>query len=989
MSEPSAQVVKAIQALYHSNDRKQQEEANNWLMAFATSAPAWGVSFALLEPTFSPEVQYFAANILLSKVRSECQSLTPEQRSQLIQTISGRLHQSEQAYSKVVTQRLCLVLAVAAVSSGTESTTQLLQQVLSGLASPNGEQMVAVYFQLLGSIAEETDMAERVRRQALVPALMPFIPRVLDTLSASLTASVSLASNGTLPVAQIETSRTALFALLKWFQMSNAGMGSTSALSSGKLAVSHPNTFRVLVQALALQDADAIRTMVEVWQALLQSEVSSGQTDEGMEQAAMHALAEGIVSQGTRMCSALESDETRLLMQIAVALIERDAELVAKGEHQMLQLCDILLQCVKSGERSTVEVSMEFFTHLNTVPVAERHPQLQESLFSRLLQLALKQAELPAGFTSWAEWGGDDDADSFHRFRDQILLDVLDSCFTIMKARYFHAIAAAIRVAGTWQCTEALLYSIRSIHISVKALVLSERLSDLSDASVIQSKQEINSFLRAIFGQLGDPSTRALFSSHPLVIQQASRLVGDYASWLAVHPASLNGLLQYVFQALLVPDAWTQAARAFRSLCSRCTKHLQDDAIVQGLVEGVKQVLPSIPFSPTEDNEADDERTAVVEGLARLIASLQNHVAIPLALSLASPLISSAQEVAASLDVSKSPELSAWLRLLSSEVRFLESESSAERNPAMALLESSWPLLGGVAAEERWCSSVDVVDALCMMYDRLLLATKVSALPFVPTLLPLLQGIFLKHSYASCLDTLAVVVEVFAPDSNEEMWKAISQTLGTMVQACLQRVQHGDISQHVDVLRALYDMCHKCLVFVPNLFVTSDTAFVSVLQVLPFTLRTPERDPLRSMLVFISYLFSPSAKAATRPEWHQLEDRGNWAIQTHGEALTGALLFASADSCPRHLLQTLAGALYAVVTHRAASHREEWIIRALQRADFPAATGAIGDNEKQLFCEVALRKPPLSKPRFQAMISDFASICRKECTVDALVAYQF
>eukprot|EP00958_Prasinococcus_capsulatus_P004187 scaffold388_cov380-Prasinococcus_capsulatus_cf.AAC.44 len=74
---------------------------------------------------------------------------------------------------------------------------------------------------------------------------------------------------------------------------------------------------------------------------------------------------------------------------------------------------------------------------------------------------------------------------------------------------------------------------------------------------------------------------------------------------------------------------------------------------------------------------------------------------------------------------------------------------------------------------------------------------------------------------------------------------------------------------------------------------------------------------------------------------------------------------------------------------RAASHREEWIIRALQRADFPAATGAIGDNEKQLFCEVALRKPPLSKPRFQAMISDFASICRKECTVDALVAYQF
>ena len=251
------------------------------------------------------------------------------------------------------------------------------------------------------------------------------------------------------------------------------------------------------------------------------------------------------------------------------------------------------------------------------------------------------------------------------------------------------------------QGTESILYSIRCVHISVKALLLSERASDLSNLVIVQSKQEINPFLKAMFSQISDPNTQPHFSSHPLVVQQTARMIGDYAAWLALHPQSLSGLLQYLFKALLVPAAWRQAANAFRNVCSRCTKHLQESSTVQSLVEGVKQTLPAIPFVPTLENAAEDERAAIVEGLARLIASLPNDAAIPLALSLTAPLIASAQEAAASIDKSKSPALSAWLRLLSSVVRFLESESTTERNPAMALLEASWPLLGGVGAEER------------------------------------------------------------------------------------------------------------------------------------------------------------------------------------------------------------------------------------------------------------------------------------------------
>lgn len=217
-----------------------------------------------------------------------------------------------------MSKRLCLVLAVAAVSTGPEASVQLLQQILSSLSATNSEQMIMMYFQLLGCIAEETDNAERVRRDALLGALAPFIPGVIAAATASL---APVCGSNSITSTAVETARTALFALLKWFQMSNANMGSPCALSAGQLALRHQSAFQVLIQALGMQDVEGLRVLVDVWNALLSSELSFGQVDENVEQAALRALAEGLIAQGTRMCSALDSDATRLLTQVAVALV--------------------------------------------------------------------------------------------------------------------------------------------------------------------------------------------------------------------------------------------------------------------------------------------------------------------------------------------------------------------------------------------------------------------------------------------------------------------------------------------------------------------------------------------------------------------------------------------------------------------------------------------------------------------------------------------
>lgn len=70
----------AINALYSNQDLAQ---ANAWLNAFSQTPAAWEACLQLLDPAERPEVTFFCANLLLSKVRSEWHKLSPEQASSM------------------------------------------------------------------------------------------------------------------------------------------------------------------------------------------------------------------------------------------------------------------------------------------------------------------------------------------------------------------------------------------------------------------------------------------------------------------------------------------------------------------------------------------------------------------------------------------------------------------------------------------------------------------------------------------------------------------------------------------------------------------------------------------------------------------------------------------------------------------------------------------------------------------------------------------
>lgn len=75
------QLLQALQALY-GTDSGQQAAANQWLQAYAASPAAWEGSAALLsQQAYPAELQFFGANMLLTKVRRDWGQLSEDQQS--------------------------------------------------------------------------------------------------------------------------------------------------------------------------------------------------------------------------------------------------------------------------------------------------------------------------------------------------------------------------------------------------------------------------------------------------------------------------------------------------------------------------------------------------------------------------------------------------------------------------------------------------------------------------------------------------------------------------------------------------------------------------------------------------------------------------------------------------------------------------------------------------------------------------------------------
>ena len=1104
-------VAAAIRQLYTPGAHAAAvNEANAYLTAFAETNAAWEVALTLLEPAANvpADVQFFAANTMHHKIKTAWSTLQPEATQHVLNTISQRLPVIAAAPGgAVVAQRLCLALSLAAASSGPHDVNGVCMHALTLAANGAKSSTVNLALTLLVSLVDEvaslatsssaaaaaapdqassSSSSSSAAAAAASPAMLPFqrpnhkalVERrddVYACIHAVLTGNL-LGANGTAP---LEESLKCLAAWAVLEPRSTAGgmAARPDGLFQHALSTFHGTSDDAVTAAASEALVALVGTGVGTADGFGEPIAAPLPVDVNQERAAVHAIMAALVSKASSCVDNLDDEDACFAVaRLACAAAERDAEAVVgvSGSEHSAALHLAMLRCASRPERNVCSAALEFFLQGCTVPTAQRMPEMQGPLQRQLVGVIIKQARYPAGFQGWASGAMTgatasmtDDRDAFNRFREQLLLDALDSCYTLLRADYLSIVWQAIQKAGSWQEVEACMFAVRVIAQSLKERCLNER---ETDAIKVQDKQHSNEFLHSVFQQIAldgagalgslsaaaaaqspssspvvaaapespaSPSshvtTSSVFSSHPQVMEATAQLIGQYAQWLGqsrtVTADMFDGALGYLFKTMAMnhgPPRW-KAAEAFRNLCARCSARMRTPEMLGKLMQAAEfctsesaatqasaTATASSPSSPgppvgilkSLDEEEEKARTLLLVGLARVVSSMPDaNAASACAQRLCSPILMRCHGIAvaataasstASRDASPvgAPRMAAELRLLAGCTQFLQSSvrgGAARSAPvASAALSDVWPVLQALCEDVRWRSDAAVFEAICSVYTNALKSCGTALHAALSPLCTAMSAAVEAHGHCAAFDVLAQVAEEFsvgAANGADATAQAItvsaieevSRSLHRAVPAALNQVQSHGVAGQQELLRALFEACHRSLLFMPKVIFDGGDASLasSVLSAAAAAISVVrESDGVRAALQFTSTLLSDLGKRAN----------GMIAfVPSHGGALVSGLLRGAANTCPRNQMKQLANVLYMLFEGSPKDQVATWLQTSLSASDFPGsgADGWLHDQEKLAFCQLCMANLPREK--FEVLVRYFFDVCRKEGRRESLV----
>ncbi|KAK9840741.1 hypothetical protein WJX81_001608 [Elliptochloris bilobata] len=845
----------AILALYNgSSSQEQRSAASRWLNAYAATDGAWQGALELAAPGASSEVRFFAANLLLSKVRQGWGCLAPEARAHLAAAISERqaaAAEGSQAAPELVLQRLCLALGAVAALDGPPAVNAIVSR---GLAQARVVPHAGL--DLLAALAEEGDALGPSRRSAALTALAWRAPEVL-----SLAASLA-------PEPGEKRREGALLRCVgAWLRLNPSGSGG-GLLSPGELQRSQPGLLAALMGWLGVGGASAQAAAADALVTVL------GPGRDGR-------VAEGL----------------RRIACVAAAIAERAPEVVSAAEPEGAELAGAMLRCVAELALDAADGALDFFAALAAVPLAERVPALREPMAQGLAHALLASIAFPQGFVRWED--AEIDEDAFHRFREQAAAEALGSAYAVLRADYLDLCGAALQGAASWQAAEAALTALRLVAAEVQARVLRP---GRAGAVAAQDAARCGAFLATLFAHACGDGGYALVGNAWLATA-AARLAGDYAAWLGGPGAdSLEGALRLTLAVAALPGAAGPAAAAFRALCVRGAARLQAPAVLAALTGVAQGVLSPHGAAAAEEGA----REAVVEGLSRVIASMpeaESGAASAAALDLTRPPLQRLQQLLAGGQPPSAGELAAAaaeLRLLAAALRFLEFAcAGAARPPAVHVLEAAFPMLEAAAAAPAWIGDAAVVAAMCETYQRTLLAGKAAAGPLLPSAVDALVSAWEAARPPAAAEALGTAVEVFGADAARQplLATALERFCGAAAPADLG----GALAGGPEGAAALLALLDRCLLLARGALAASNALPRALAWALDAA-RARELEPARAGLALLSHALS----VAAGPLAAQVE--GALAVGGAG-TMAAALLRAAADTCPRQLLRPAAASL--------------------------------------------------------------------------------
>lgn len=609
--------------------------------------------------------------------------------------------------------------------------------------------------------------------------------------------------------------------------------------------------------------------------------------------------------------------------------------------------------CISTEAMEAISNVLRSISH---VPIHQRPLYLQHSLHEEATHLLVLHAQ------QQRQDDDDEDEDAVQSFRAACLAEVAELCFACLSSRYFevvhkHFVSCKPEDVGT---IEACFYASGEAVASEAMEVLHQQ---AQDAMLIAG------YICTMFNAV------SCTSADPAASRAAARFVRSYArfveyaaaqGWLAVEK-----IVHFLLQAVRSSNGATadEAANAFKALCLKAVSCFPNAA---SLCEQVLAVLPE----EVDTSRSSDFRCYLLEGIAHAFghSSASHEEICENSSRLAATLAERIQAVMQSHVSSERAALE--LGLLVSPLKLLGQNSAQPRlqipgreHPAMVYLKQAWPVVesalisGNPQYSARACEGI----ALAIQAAR-------SYVP-VQSAQSLLDGCITEFERSvqntKTLDCIVAVAEALGEHSC--VYNALARAASVIA-------HHPALPPAA--LASFLQAFQSCLLLTPKQALALDLELL--LQRSADAICATEREVARAGMAVVATLFSPGQRACRSRHWQERSGKISSAARSKGKKIIQSALFAVGTTASEHLFGKLGQAIVSLTSVTTRDEWLNWLQEALQE-------GFAGSGANATACEALVNGAKaldrLQRRRFEALVSDFAKVCRGMETNECFVSY--
>ncbi|KAM7388497.1 hypothetical protein PAMP_024667 [Pampus punctatissimus] len=751
-------VEKALHQLYYDPNIENKNLAQKWLMQAQVSPQAWQFCWALLSPDKVPEIQYFGASALHTKISRYWSDIPTDQYDSLKSQLFSQIACFSSG-SKMVLTRLCVALASLALNTMPEAwpgaVAEMVRVFQEEGGGVDGRARCLALLELLTVLPEEfqTSRLPQYRKGQVRGALGREWGSVCPLLQQLLQRTDSPGA----------VKARVLRCLSSWVLLDVPLSESEGLVHDCFSALPDPELFDTAVEAIvnAISQPDSqryVNTLLKLVPQVL---------------ALQEQLREAVQNGDMETCHGI--------CRIAVTLGENHSRtLLEQVDHwqSFLALVNMIMFCTGIPghypvNETTSSLTLTFWYTLQDEIMSFEsdkqtvYLQVYRPVYFQLVDVLLHKAQFPSDQEV-------DISDTLMYVYEMLGAELLSNLYDKLGRLLTNA-----EQPTSWQHTEALLYGFQSIAETI----------DVNYSDVIPGLIGLIPRISINNVQLADT---VMFT------------IGALAEWLADHPVMLSSVLPLVLQALGNPDLSVSSVSTLKKICRECKydlppyatnivavsqevliKQIHKTSQCMWLMQALGFLLSALPVEDILRNlhSLITPYIQQLEKLADETPNPSNKLAIIHILGLLSNLFTT-------LDISKQDDESAD----SSAPPVKTAPPPPGPNPVVVVLQQVFALIQTVLS--KWLNDSQVVEAVCAIFEKSVKTLLHDFAPMVSQLSEMLGQMYSTIPQASALDLTRQMVHIFASETDH--FPPI-KALFELVTSALKRKPDLFLSESLDV----------------------------------------------------------------------------------------------------------------------------------------------------------------------------------------------